>query len=283
MPMALPPLQAQFHDASDGRARLYLLHAPPPGVPARGALLYVHPWAEEMNKSRRMAAMASRALATDGWTVLQIDLLGCGDSAGDFGDPDWERWIADVTEAAAWLRERCTAGALWLWGLRAGALLCSAAATRLTMVPNLLLWQPAQQGKTVLQQFLRLKAAAQLADGGGKAILEAARADLAAGSTVEVAGYPLASALATGLEQARLEPPAIRTKPSSHLVWLETSTQATPSLSPAAQASLPRWQTAGWHVQAACVPGPAFWQTTEIEDAPAIIDASVHALAGVAA
>lgn len=296
-----PELQASFREASDGRQRLYLLHRPRAGVAVRGAVLYVHPWAEEMNKSRRMAALTARTLAEAGFHVLQIDLLGCGDSAGELADADWERWLADVTEAASWLQQQVPHQApptpstvqtqsiqpaqptpsvpLWLWGLRAGALLCSAAAARLPKPPHLLLWQPTPQGKTVLQQFLRLKAAAQLADGGGKAILEAARADLTAGRSVEVAGYRLPPALALGLQDATLSPPAVPADMQSPaLIWLETSAQADPSLSPAALPALARWQAAGWRVHSACVGGPPFWQTTEIEDAPALSTATVQAL-----
>lgn len=285
-------LQASFREASDGRQRLYLLHHPPAGVAVRAAVLYVHPWAEEMNKSRRMAALTARALAEAGLCVLQIDLLGCGDSAGELADADWERWLADVTEAAAWLLWQLPPQApqphsaqpkqsapLWLWGLRASALLCSAAAARLPKPPHLLLWQPTPQGKTVLQQFLRLKAAARLADGGGKAILEAARADLTAGRSVEVAGYRLPPVLALGLQTATLSPPAVPADMQSPaLIWLETSAQADPSLSPAAQPALASWQAAGWRVHSACVGGPPFWQTTEIEDAPALTTATVQAL-----
>jgi hypothetical protein len=45
----------------DQRRVFCIEHAPPRRV--RGAVLYVPPWAEEMNKSRRMAALQSRALA----------------------------------------------------------------------------------------------------------------------------------------------------------------------------------------------------------------------------
>ena len=65
--------------------RFCLLHAT--DRRAVGAVLYVHPLAEEMNKSRRMAALQARALAASGWVVLQVDLFGCGDSDGDFGNP----------------------------------------------------------------------------------------------------------------------------------------------------------------------------------------------------
>ena len=259
-----PPLDAFFQPAPDGGQRLYLHHTPPEGVPLKGAVLYVHPWAEEMNKSRRMAALASRTLAADGWAVLQIDLLGCGDSSGDFGDATWQAWLDDITRAAHWL-QACHPGVpLWLWGLRAGALLATAAAPRIGGPLNLLFWQPAQQGKALLQQFLRLKAAAQLADGGGRAILEAARDAMAAGQPVEVAGYFLSTVLAQGMEAATLNPQAMA---PGRLVWLEVSGQAEP-----------RWQAAGWQLEGKAVPGPAFWQTTEIEDAPALLAATSAAL-----
>lgn len=278
----LPPLNAFFHPASDGHARLYLHHTPPEGTPLRSAVLYVPPWAEEMNKSRRMAALASRRLAEGGWAVLQIDLLGCGDSEGDFADANWDAWVDDVVRATQWLQARHPGLPLWLWGLRAGALLATAALPRLPDTTQLLLWQPVLQGKAQLQQFLRLKAAAQLADGGGKAILAAARAELAAGRSVEVAGYGLAAALAAGLEAATLAPPpAASPGPATprRLIWLEAGSHATDTPGPAAQAALAAWQSAGWDAVWEATQGPAFWQTTEIEDAPAWIDATAAAMA----
>ena len=84
-------------------------------------MLYLHPFAEEMNKSRRMAALACRALAEAGHAVLQIDLRGCGDSSADFGDASWGDWQDDVRLGLAWLDAHTPADApLWLWGLRAG-------------------------------------------------------------------------------------------------------------------------------------------------------------------
>lgn len=273
-----PPLEAFFRVMPHGGQRLWLLHTPPAGVPARGCVLYVHPWAEEMNKSRRMAALAARALADDGWSVLQPDLAGCGDSSGELHETTTELWLQDLAEACTWLRQRQPDGPLWLWGLRAGALWCAALAARLPATPQLLLWQPAAQGKTLLQQFLRLKAAAQLADGGGKAVMEALRADLAAGRAVQVAGYAIGAGLAAGLEAATLMPPPLQGGGAPCVVWLETSTEAEPNPSPAAQAAWPRWQQAGWQVQGRAVTGPAFWQTTEIEDAPALVPATVQLL-----
>ena len=271
-----PPLDAFFHPAPDGGQRLYMHHTPPAGQPLRGALVYVHPWAEEMNKSRRMAALASRALAANGWAVLQPDLLGCGDSSGDFGDATWPAWTDDVINSACWLQARHPGRPLWLWGLRAGALLVGAAAARIPGPTNLLLWQPHSSGKVQLQQFLRLKAAAALADGRGQSVMRSTRSDLDQGRTVEVAGYALSPLLAKGLETAALQPPV--EAPGASLVWLEVSSNPEPTLSPASAASLARWEAAGWAVDSLAVQGPPFWQTTEIEDAMSLVDATVACL-----
>lgn len=278
MPPHPEPLFLRVDAGLQGQ-RFALLHTPRGGTP-RGLVLHVHAFAEEMNKSRRMAALQARALAAAGFAVLQMDLLGCGDSDGDFGDATWAQWVADVVHGCRWLRQRHADAAtmpLWLWGQRAGALLAVQAAQQLEGQPcNLLLWQPAAQGKAVLQQFLRLKLAADLLGGQGKAAMEQLRGALAAGESVEVAGYTLNPALCAGLEQATLQPPAT---PPGRLEWIDVSPQDDAAPSPAADSHVEHWARSGWAARAQVVKGPAFWQTTEIEDAPALLQATVEALA----
>lgn len=261
-----------FLPASAGR-RYCLFHRPAGDRPAT-AILYIHPFAEEMNKSRRMAALQARALAAAGHAVLQIDLHGCGDSDGDFGEASWDGWLDDIRLAVAWLRQRSEAP-LWLWGLRGGTLLAAAAAA-----PNgaagLLLWQPVPAGRQHLQQFLRLKAAGELLGNEGKGAVERLRQQLAAGETVEVAGYALSPALACGLDAAELAPPDRPCRSE----WLELSTRPEPALSPAVAARIAGWQAAGHAVRGTALSGPAFWQTAEIETCPALVDAGVRLLGG---
>lgn len=273
-----PALEALCLQVTGGGQRLYLHHSPAAGTPVRGIVVQVHAWAEEMNKSRRMAAWASRALAAEGWAVLQHDLHGCGDSSGDFVDARWDDWLADIARAVAWARERHPEAELWLWGQRSGALLAVAAASRLPSPPHLLLWQPVPKGRIVAQQFLRLKAAAQLADGGGKAILEATKADLAAGKPVEIAGYSLHPQLLRSLETAELSPVDAQAT-SPRMVWLEVASQPDSAFSLPAQNSQAEWRQAGWQVDAEVIVGPPFWQTVEIEDAPALVAATARHLA----
>ncbi len=264
--------EAFFLPADSGQ-RFCLFHAAR-AARALGAVLYVHPFAEEMNKSRRMAALQARALAGAGYAVLQIDLLGCGDSSGDFGDASWNAWLDDIALACRWLQRRAPAP-LWLWGLRAGCLLAAEAAHRLEAQCRLLFWQPMTNGNLVLQQFLRLKLAGNLLGGGAKDTLGALRKDLADGRTIEVAGYALSPALAQGLEHATLAPAARAVR----LAWLELSPREDADLSAAAIAGKGQWEQAGCNVRCELVRGPAFWQTTEIEDAPALVGATLAALA----
>ncbi len=281
-----PPAGQRRHDS-----RFCVFHAPArkpldgqSAAAARGLVLHVHAFAEEMNKSRRMVAQQARALAANGYAVLQMDLLGCGDSAGDFGDATWDAWLDDVVWACDHVRQLSQPHAdasvpLWLWGHRAGALLAAQAADRIAEAtgeaPHLLLWQPSSAGKTVLQQFLRMKAAAELIGGGAKGVVESLRQELAAGRPVEVAGYCLHPGLASGLEAATLAPP----RRPGRAVWLEVATSESPELLPASRVVMDRWRAAGWQVEAEALRGATFWQTTEIEDAPALIARSTEALA----
>lgn len=256
-----------------------------PGAALRGQVVYVHPLTEEMNKSRRMAALQARALAQAGFDVVQIDLLGCGDSSGDFGDATWSAWVEDIASACRWLREKIDEQTphlprppLWLWGLRAGCLLATRAAQAIQEPCNFLFWAPSPAGKPLLQQFLRLKAAADLTSGNAKVVMEGLRADLAQGRPVEIAGYLLAPALAYGLEQAKLLPPPTNTLAGSRVDWFELSTRDDASLTPVAVQTIADWQQAACVVHSHIVTGPAFWQTTEIEDAPALISATTAAL-----
>lgn len=269
---------AVFLDAPHSADQRYALLHRPVG-PLRGRVLYLPPFAEEMNKSRRMAALQARAMAEAGYAVLQLDLQGCGDSDGDFADASWQGWIQDCLLGLKYLNAQVGAEApLTLWGLRAGCLLAPALAEALSEPCHFLLWQPSTQGKLVLQQFIRLKTAAAMMDGQQKGMAEQVRQALAQGECVEIAGYRLPPALAQGLEAASLKPPQRKGDGEARLAWIEISRTA-PELSPASQTMSQQWANAGYRLQSAVVAGPAFWQTTEIEDAPDLLPTTLELMA----
>jgi alpha/beta superfamily hydrolase len=158
-------LQPFFIPAEKGTR--FCLYHPTANGRTRGAIIYLHPFAEEMNKSRRMAALQARAMARIGYDVLQIDLLGCGDSSGDLAEARWQDWEDDVHLAHRWLRARNDAPVCF-WGLRAGCLLAASAASRLKEPANFIFWQPVVSGKQHWQQFMRLKMASGADLGAGE-------------------------------------------------------------------------------------------------------------------
>ena len=242
-----------------------------PAREPRGGILYVHPFAEEMHKSRRMAALQARRLAELGYLVMQVDLLGCGDSAGDFGDARWNLWKGDVAAGLQWLRQRTER--LTLWGLRLGAALACEMAHG---VERLLLWQPVTNGEQFLSQFLRLRLASEmLAGGAATSALRELRAELAQGRALEIAGYQLHPELAQAIESLELAspPPAVK-----RIDWLEVGAEAGAGVRPGSQRVLERWKATGLDVRTATVAGEPFWSTVEITVCEPLVDATTEAL-----
>ncbi len=256
-----------FFLASVPGERYCLYHAPLGAC--RGALVYLHPFAEELNKSRRMAAMGARALATRGYGVVQLDLHGCGDSDGDFGDARWDGWQRDIGAASAWLYARL-GQPVGLWGLRLGALLALDHARR-HPVHQLVLWQPVLQGATFLTQFLRLRVAAGMLDLEAPATgTKELRAELQAGQALEIAGYVLAPELAHAIDALD----AAQLAPSCPTHWFEIVAAPERPLPPAATR-----MAQAWGAQTIVkVAGPTFWSSQEIEQCQALIDATCEAL-----
>ena len=128
------------------------------------AVLYLPPFAEEMNRSRRMASLLARTLADEGFGVLILDPFGTGDSAGNFKDASWDTWCDDARAACLWLAGQGYQK-ISLVGLRLGACLAleTACAEDLRdLLAQIVLWQPVSNGETFLNQFLRIRVAAGL-------------------------------------------------------------------------------------------------------------------------
>ena len=239
----------------------YCLYHPPAGL-LRGALVYLHPFAEEMNKSRRMAARQARALAADGWAILQVDLQGCGDSDGDFVDARWEHWKHDVDAARAWLAHQagCAPG---LWGLRLGALLAlDYAHGQAAALPCLVLWQPVLDGSRFLAQFLRLQLASDM--------LASRPRQNCIGGAIDVCGYRLSAELAASIDGVK----AAQLAPACPVNWIELGPAPGAAARPAAIEVLDAWERIGVRAAIRTVPGPQFWSTQEISDCPALIEAT---------
>lgn len=247
--------------------------------PARLGLVYAPPFAEEMNRARRMAALQARRLAGLGVDVLLLDPFGTGDSAGDFGDARWETWREDVKVAATWLEER-TAGKVGLWGLRLGAMLAAdVAAEDPGRFTRLVLWQPVLSGDRYLMQFLRLRLASALTQGGARESTKDLRARLAGGEALEIAGYELSPALADALARRSL-PDLLARLDLSRLDWLELASGDETALSPATRQLVAALEQQGRRLAPTAVHGEPFWAIQEITLAPDLLGATDGLFAG---
>lgn len=247
--LSAPRVEPFFFDADPG-TRFSLYHAPAPQLPPRGAILYIHPFAEELNRSRRMAALQSRRFAALGFAVLQIDLFGCGDSCGDFNAARWELWKRDLATALAWLAER-SAGPIHLWGLRLGGLLALDFA-RDTHVDGIILWHPIMSGRAGINQFLR-----QCAPGpAGPQSSAALRARLATHGTLEVNGYELVAPLAQAIDAC--DAGAMRL-PACPVYWFAGGGPTPARLAAGAARIARRWAAGGTTLSFHAVDGQPFW------------------------
>lgn len=270
-----PPAEHFFLPAPGGRR--YCIYHPAhgeAGAAPQAALLYVAPFGEEMNRTRRASALTARALAAQGCAVLQIDLYGSGDSDGEFGEARWDGWKADLALGHAWLATH-SGQAVGLWGVRLGALLAlDYARVAALPVARFVLWQPVLRGAVYLNQLLRLRLASEMLAGGStdsRALRAALRAE-----AQEIGGYLVAPALADAIEA--LDAGALPT-PAAPVHWLEVVAEAGRAAPPPSQQQAWAWRAQGAAVQLQAVHDAACWNTQEIAECAQLRAATLAVMA----
>ena len=262
-------VRAEFLGAA-GRRVFALLRAP--DLATGECTLVVPPFAEEMNKSRRIITDFAQHARRQGRGTLCIDLSGTGDSEGEFAEARIERWIDDLASAIAWsasLGWRVTS----LLGIRFGALLAAALVHR--RKPDLLrigFWQPVTSGARLIDQFLRIRVMASRMEQGRAESAADLRSRLKSGDALDVAGYTLSGALCADIAALDLHSELIASFPP--IRWLEVVADAAGPLSPATQQALEQARAAGCRIEHAQVAGEPFWMATEIVTNPALVAAS---------
>ncbi len=255
---------------------LFALYRAPGGVPADQAVVFVPPFAEEMNKSRRMVTLCAEALSVRGVASLVLDLYGTGDSAGGFAEGRWEVWRADVVSALKWMGAQGHRR-LVLVGLRLGALLALDAARAMPDAERIVLWQPVNTGDAMMTQFLRMDVATQmLAQTEARASTESMRQRLRGGEPIEVAGYMLAPALVSAIDALRLE--SLLPDHVCRIDWIEVAADPTRGGTPAGNRVRQAWLARGRPVGHGVVKGSPFWSSVEIVEVPELVHETIAAL-----
>lgn len=268
--------QASGHFIRGGKGPIFVLLREPLQW-SDECVLVVPPFAEEMNKARRMVTQAALGLAARGIATLVPDLYGTGDSGGDFAEGDWSCWESDLVNAADWARDRGYV-ITGLLAIRLGAALaCSGALLNATpKLQRLVLWQPVFDSRRFLAQFIRLRIAAALIEEDKRESQAELRARLRSGEILEVAGYRLSARLAADLDA--LVPPARLPSHWGRVHWMQVVRDVEAQLpSPSAQL-IERTRVAGGAVAVETFLGEPFWTSTEIVTISTMITATIEAL-----
>lgn len=260
--------------SSRSRRIFLLLHVP---IQAERCVLFVPPFAEEMNKTRRQFRETAEALANRGIASVLPDLSGTGDSEGGFAESRWETWKSDLHAAIEWAE----ASGLSVAGVLAVRLGCSLAAEALADLGRGVLrsafWQPVESGSQLMTQFLRTRVAASLMR-DAKETVEGLKNRLSGGESLEVAGYELAPELWRSIEQVRLS--KLLSTFLGNLRIFEIGRTESRTLSAGTRNLIACGTSNGLEVQAQLISGEPFWMSTEIVTQPLLTEATVSFLAG---
>jgi exosortase A-associated hydrolase 2 len=262
-----------FMDRPGGR--LFAIATAVTGRRPGPAVLVCPAFAEEMNRTRRTLHLLGEALAARGVAMLNVDLHGTGDSAGDFDDSRWETWLDDLRAGLAWLRvQGCEP--INLLGVRAGALLAWELLRSGGEPPGkVVLWQPVLTGKAVITDLLRARVAAAASSSARETVAEL-RGELEAGRAVEAAGYSLAPQLAQALDRAAVSADTGTALPG--VCWIEIASDEHSAIRPAAVSAVESLRRAGATVDLRRERDPPFWSTTETTTGRDTVAATVRAL-----
>lgn len=255
---------------------LFVFEALPAGQD-RGSVLICPPFAEEMNRSRKMLSRIARRLADRGYRAILPDLGGTGDSYGSFADATAESWARDLAAVAAQSGMTDDSSNTVL-ALRSGALIALASMTGNALpAQRLILWSPGTTGAALMTQFLRLRLmSAMIGKSGDKETMADLKARLASGKSLEIAGYKLSPALYQTMDALSLE--ALLNAVRVPVTWFELVADSSSPFPLASAQIAGRLADAGCPVQPVAVAGPKFWSTVEITMAPALETATVECL-----
>jgi len=126
----------------NGQNMIGILHIPDENR-KNAWVIMIHGIGDTKSEHHRMFVKIARRLAKRGIGSLRIDLLGYGDSEGEFENMTISGQIDQTIACVNWLRENysqnCTIGLL---GFSLGGCVCACAASRADNIKTLVLWAP---------------------------------------------------------------------------------------------------------------------------------------------
>jgi exosortase A-associated hydrolase 2 len=241
-------------------------------VKSASPVLFIPPFAEEMNKSRHLFRSLAQLLAESGIESIIFDLFGTGDSEGDFGEASWDIWVEDLRRVHQWLIKEVDAPVSIL-SLRAGALLAADYIQRYSPdLDRLILLAPVVKGENFLSQFLRLRIAAEMSENTpDKATLKSLKEDLQSGKSVEIAGYSLSPPLAKGMMNSAIYEGIFQARNIRIIDWIELLASEDRPVPVVHKQLVEQMAAADLPITLHKFCGPAFWSAAELVELPNLL------------
>jgi len=257
------------------QGKLFCIYYSPSEV-ARSTVVVFSPFAEEMNKSRRMLSQQANLLAEHNVSVLLFDYFATGDSEGDFADATWDIWVRDIDVIFDYLLDKGIEN-INILALRMGALLTTAIHEKYHQnIDKVIYWQPFMNGELLMTQFYRLKLAADMLGQKSGLTLKDIKSQLQEGQHVEISGYSLNPELANGLSKVRLQD----TSPEmlKNVNWVELVSAEEKPVPPGSQRVIDLLNEQGANINVDTVVGPQFWSAVELVDVPYLHDITTRVM-----
>ncbi len=246
--------------------------------PGTETVIIVPPFAEEMNRCRRMMSLQARSLAGNGLRAVLVDLHGTGDSEGDFSDASWTAWCDNIVSVLS-RTVQTGRGSISFLAIRFGALvLFNGQSELVSRASKIVLWSPCTNGSTFLKQFLRIRVASQMSENDGRKESIAELMDrFESGESVEVAGYEISPELARSMSLATLI--ADDFEASTPIHWFEIVSSPSSPIPRPNSALIEKLQRDHTGLSVTPVYGDKFWNSVEITTVPTLIDATTAVFA----
>ena len=268
----------RFIDGAKGK--LFVVeYLPLPNKDRQHTVIFIPPFAEEMNRTRHMVSHQAQLLAELGYTVIVGDLYGTGDSEGGFSDASWDVWQKDL-EAFVALGSQNEHQRLSCCALRAGSLFAAELTNNhIVQFEHIVLWHPVTNGNNYLRQLLRLRIASQITtQNTPKESTKDLLASFTEGHSVEIAGYEIPADIAISLSKTSLK--SFQLKSSSHVHWFDLVSEQGLPVPPASVKVVEQWQDQDVKVSAEAVQGDHFWNTPETTYAKNLLFATTSVFTG---
>ena len=257
-----------------------------------GGIVVCSPIYLDKIKAYRAEVELARALAADGIASVRFDYQGFGNSDGDSTEVRLDDLVLDAAHAVTHLKDKIGALDIGFVGIRLGGLVAAAAARAINGAP-LALWDAVFTSASYFREAMRARLikdagfvprrldhsdgldhsdeGSSSANGKGESTGQLL-ADLAAGETIDVLGYPIHGEMYASIVEKMLVG-AVGPSPRQILIVESGARGGARRVVRGAQEA---WMADSFEVSLEAPPTEAWWFIGEALDAPAWVDPTVR-------